>query len=376
MIPLHEPYLSSHAWTFLKECLESGWVSSAGPWVNRFESALQALTQSPYVVAVNSGTAGLHLALQVVGVHPGEGVIIPDITFVATANAIQYVGAQPLLAEVDPVTFLLNIDVLADYLASQTEMREGKCWDRKNQLFIKALVAVHVMGNVCDMDALRNLCERYKICLVEDAAEALGSSYRGKPAGTMGDIGVLSFNGNKILTTGGGGAILTNNSDWAAQVRHLATQAKSDPWMYDHDEVGYNYRMNSLSAALGLSQLEVWEEILEKKKRIFQRYQQELGTVCTLQTGLSEVKTNHWLVTGTLLHTTFEVIRRLNQEGIQVRPIWKPMHKLHMYTACPVIGNLHSSVWLHKHSLSLPSSAGLTSQDQARVISAILATQK
>ncbi|MEL6731494.1 MAG: LegC family aminotransferase [Bacteroidota bacterium] len=376
MISLHEPYLSPDAWDMLKACLESGWVSSAGPWVSQFEEALSDLTGSPHVVAVNSGTAALHLALSVAGIRSNDGVIIPDITFVATANAVRYLEAQPLLAEVDPRTYLLDVPSLEAYLETHTEIREAGCWDKRQELYIRAVVAVHVMGNVADMQALKILCQKYHLILIEDAAEALGSSYQEKQAGTWGDLGILSFNGNKILTTGGGGAVLTANEQWARQIKHLATQAKVDPLTYDHDRVGFNYRMTSLSAALGLSQLGGWEEIKEKKEQVFQRYKAALMDICTFQMVRPEVETNRWLVTVTFEKPTLEMIQYLNKADIQVRPIWKPMHMLSMYRDCPQLGELHSSEYLHTHSMSLPSSAGLKVEDQERVISAILTNQK
>ncbi|MEO0581004.1 MAG: aminotransferase class I/II-fold pyridoxal phosphate-dependent enzyme [Bacteroidota bacterium] len=376
MIPLHEPYLSPDAWDMLKACLDSGWVSSAGPWVSEFEEALSDLTGSPHVVAVNSGTAALHLALSVAGVRSSDGVIIPDITFVATANAVRYLEAQPLLAEVNPDTYLLDVSSLEIYLETHTEIREAGCWDKRLEIYIRAVVAVHVMGNVADMQALKILCHKHHLILIEDAAEALGSSDQGKQAGTWGDLGVLSFNGNKILTTGGGGVVLTANEQWARQIGHLATQAKVDPLTYDHDRVGFNYRMTSLSAALGLSQLRVWEEIKEKKEQVFQRYEAALKDLCTFQRVRPEVKTNRWLVTATFEKPTLQMIQRLHKADIQVRPIWKPMHMLPMYLDCPKLGTLHHSRYLHTNSMSLPSSAGLKKKDQERVISAILANQK
>jgi len=256
MISLSEPHLNGNEWEYLKACLDTNWVSSAGPFVERFEKEIIRQVRVPNAVALASGTAALHLALIAAGVGPGDFVIVSDLTFVAPLNAIRYVGAIPILVDADPETWQMDHELVAQKLAEETELSPAGCYWPQGKGYIKAIMPVHILGGACEMERLRQIAGQYQMVLIEDASEALGTIHDGKPCGSWGDMGVLSFNGNKIITSGGGGMFLSQASEFAEKVRHLSTQARTDALRYVHDEVGYNYRLSNLHAAIGLAQLE------------------------------------------------------------------------------------------------------------------------
>ena len=260
--PLHEPFFNGNEWAYLKDCLDSSFVSSVGEFVNRFELELASFTGAKHAVAVVNGTSALHIALKLAGVQEGDEVLTPALTFIATSNAITYCNATPHFVDSEENTLGINATKLREYLISQTEQRSGQCVNRSTQRIIRALVPVHTFGHPVDLDGLLSVSHDFNITLVEDAAESLGSYYHGKHTGTFGLCGTLSFNGNKTITTGGGGAILTNNTKLALHAKHITTTAKlPHKWNYCHDAIGYNYRLPNLNAALGCAQLEQLNKI-------------------------------------------------------------------------------------------------------------------
>ncbi|MCL4141133.1 UNVERIFIED_CONTAM: hypothetical protein GTU68_040890 [Idotea baltica] len=344
-VPLSIPHLDGKEWEYIKHCLDTGWVSSVGSFVTQFEEAIAAYTGASHAIATTSGTAALQLALQVAGVGKGDHVLVPNMTFIASVNAITYLGAIPVLVDVDPDTWQIDLDLVEHYLAT-------------TDIPPKAILPVHVLGNIGDMNKLLGLAERYGCIVVEDAAEGLGATFEGRHAGTMGKLGVLSFNGNKIITTGGGGMILTNDSELAERARHLTTQAKSHPIEYIHDEVGYNFRLSNVLAAMGVAQLEQLPGFLEKKAR-FAAFYKKLLPDLRFQQVLPSVVPNHWLTT-TYVSDRHELQSFLSDHQIESRGLWCPMNQLAMYESMTYLSDINVSDDLYQHCLSLPSSSGMT----------------
>ena len=376
-IPLSVPELSGNEWKYLKACLDTGWVSSAGPFVDRFERAVAAYVGAAYGVAVVNGTAGLHTALQVIGLRPNDEVLVPDLTFVAPVNAVRYCRAHPILVDVNPQTWQMDVDKLAWFLRSQCVLRARACYNRRTGRRLRAIVPVHILGLACDMDRIVELAHQYSLQVVEDAAEALGVRVQGRHVGTFGDIGVLSFNGNKIMTSGGGGMLVTNHPRYAERARYLTTQAKDDDIEYVHREVGYNYRLTSLQAAVGLAQLERLDEFIERKRHTARVYEEALRGVDGLTTMPTPpgMEPTFWLYTVLLApNVTLErrrsVIARLNEHGIGARPFWCPIHRLRPYQECQTVKLAHS-FRLYKRGVSLPSSVALRADDRERCISVL-----
>ncbi|MEO1448889.1 MAG: LegC family aminotransferase, partial [Bacteroidota bacterium] len=312
MIPLSEPSLDGQSWRYVKDCLETGWVSSAGPFISKFEQQVAAYTGARHAIATINGTAALHISLLVAEVKPGDLVLTSNLTFVASVNAIRYVGADPVLVDVDEATWQLDLDLLERFLSESCQLRDNTCYHMESGRRVAAIMPVHVLGNMGDMHRLQQLADQYKLPIVEDAAEAMGSRFKGQHAGTFGNLGCLSFNGNKVITTGGGGMILTDDDELARRARHLTTQAKTQPEEYFHDEVGYNYRMPNLLAAVGLAQMEQIGRILRIKRYLAHRYQKLLTAAhpkVRFQQVLPEVTPNNWLQT----------VRIPNREAIQAK---------------------------------------------------------
>lgn len=362
---LHEPAFQGNEWAYVKECLDTGWVSSVGKFVDRFERELAEFTQARHAVAVVNGTAALHIALKLVGVEPGDEVLAPALTFVATANAISYCGAIPHFVDSEVRTLGMDPAKLRDYLLEMVELRPEGSFNRLTGRRIKAIVPMHTFGHPVDLDPLLELSERFQIEMVEDAAESLGSYYKGRHTGNWGRVAALSFNGNKIVTTGGGGAILTNDPDLASLAKHLTTTAKiPHRWAFFHDHVGYNYRLPNLNAALGCAQLEQLPGFVERKRALAARYQHAFSEI----TGLSFVqepefaKSNYWLNAILLSpeHASLrdELLERLNDAGWMSRPVWALMSELSMYAACPAM-DLSVARDLERRIINLPSSAVL-----------------
>jgi perosamine synthetase len=365
---LHEPTMRGREWDYVKDCLDSGWVSYAGQYVERFERLLEQVTGARHAVAMASGTAALHTGLIVCGIRPGDEVLVPALTFVATANAVVHAGAVPHLVESDVVTLGVSPGLLDDYLSRIAERKDGQCINRRTGRRIAAIIPMHVFGHPADMDALNEVAGRHNIVVVEDAAESLGSSYKGRSTGTFGRVAALSFNGNKIITTGGGGALLTDDPELARHARHLSTTAKlPHKWEFRHDEIAYNYRMPSLNAALGCAQLEQLPSFVNAKRRLADRYAEALEGVAGIDF-LREpafASSNYWL-NAILLRPELAkdyanrdaLLAAFNSAGFMARPAWSLMHHLPMYTGCPRM-DLSIAESLERRIVNLPSSVSL-----------------
>jgi aminotransferase in exopolysaccharide biosynthesis len=362
---LHEPCFAGNEWRYLKECLDSTFVSSVGRFVERFEAELASLTGADHVVAVVNGTAALHVALRLAGVGPNDEVLVPALTFVATANAVSYCGALPHFADSEERTLGLDPRALREYLRSTVEIHGGRCVNRTSGRVLRALVPMHVFGHPADIDGLLSVAHDFHLTLVEDAAESLGSLVAGRHTGTFGVMGTLSFNGNKTVTTGGGGAILTDDADLAARARHLTTTAKvPHRWEYRHDEIGYNYRMPNLNAALGCAQLEQLPGFLEAKRRLFTRYRSAFANVAgvRLVEEPAGCRSNYWLQTLLLDEPRAAqrdaVLAAANDDGLMIRPAWTLMHRLPAFAGCPRMP-LTVAESLSRRLINLPSSPQL-----------------
>jgi len=365
-IALHEPLFTGNEWDYVKKCLDSGWVSSVGKHVSLFEKQIAEYTGIKHVIAVVNGTAALHTCLQLAGVKAGDEVIMPALTFVATTNAVSYCGAVPHFADSEEKTLGLDPRKLGDYLKDITELRTEGCFNKKSGRRLKAVVPMHTFGHPVDMDPLSDICRKFGLALVEDAAESLGSLYKGYHTGSWGRLSVLSFNGNKIITTGGGGAILTNDSSLAVLARHLTTQAKlPHPWAFNHDMVGYNYRMPNINASLGCAQLEKLPEFIRQKRALALRYQEAFAGIEGVQIFKEAdfAHSNYWLNV-LLLNEEYsgerdKLLELTNRQGIMTRPLWTLMHKLIIYKDCPRM-DLSCAESLEKRLINIPSSAFLT----------------
>jgi perosamine synthetase len=361
-VPLHEPEFRGNEWAYVKECLDTGWVSSAGKYVDRFEAMLQEFTGATCAVATVNGTAALQVCLELVGVKRGDEVLIPTLTFIATANAVSYRGAIPHFVDSEERTLGVDAKKLDVYLREIAVVRENHCVNRRTGATIGALMPMHTFGHPVDLDAILELCARWRIALVEDAAESLGSWYRGRHTGNFGRVAGLSFNGNKVVTTGGGGAILTNDPHLGKLAKHLTTTARiPHRWSFAHDKVGYNYRLPNLNAALGCAQIERLPDFLMRKRRLAERYIDAFRNVAGVSV-LREpdsCRSNYWL--NVLLldqpgeNSRDAVLSALNETGIMARPAWTLMHRLPMYAAYPHM-DLSGAEMLEQRIINVPSS--------------------
>lgn len=359
LVPLHEPTFNDREIDYVTDCLKTGWVSSVGAYVNRFEEDLARFVGVKRAVATVNGTAALHIALKVAGVKAEDEILMPSLTFVATANAVSYMGAVPHFVDVSFNTLGVDAEKLKSYLKQIGELRNNELYNRKTGRRISALVPMHTFGHVVDLDGLLEVCEMYHLTLIEDAAESLGSYYKGKHSGSFGKVSAISFNGNKIMTTGGGGAIVTNDDALADYAKHLTTTAKvPHRWAYEHDEIGYNYRMPNLNAALGCAQLEKMPIFIEQKRELTNHYESWLANIegVHLLKEPAQTKSNYWLQTILLdgRYNRDEVLDFLNEQGIMSRPIWTPMHKLIMYKNYPR-ADLSVTEQLNRSVVNIPS---------------------
>lgn len=364
-VELHEPFFCGNEWKYVKECLDTNWVSSVGKFVDIFEQNLAEFTGVKKAFAVVNGTAALHISLKMAGVDPGDEVLVPDLTFVATANAVTYCGAVPHFVDCDEVTLGIDPKALSDYLSRITETCGGKCINRETGRRIKVLVAMHTFGHPSDLDALLDVCKKFNLTLIEDAAEAMGSFYKNRHVGYCGKFSILSFNGNKTLTTGGGGAILTHDENLGLRAKHIATTAKlPHPFLFFHDQIGYNYRMPNINAALGVAQLEKLPIFLERKRNLAMRYKNAFhgvpGVRFVDEPGFG--KSNFWL-NSILLDTDMAaerdgLLEYLRADGIKARPVWTLMHKLPMFQDCPHM-EIRVAESIEARLINIPSSAFL-----------------
>lgn len=364
-VALHEPSFGGNEWQYLKECLDSTYVSSVGKFVDRFEVDLADFTGARFAVAVVNGTAALHIALKLAGVKPDDEVLIPALTFVATANAVTYCGAVPHLVDSEERTLGVDAASLRAYLANRTEQRAGQCINRETGKVIRALVPMHTFGHPADLDALLAVAHDFGLALIEDAAESLGSYYDGRHTGTFGLMGILSFNGNKTITTGGGGAILTNDESLARRARYLTTTAKvPHAWEYRHGEIGYNYRLPNLNAALGCAQMEQLTGMLAAKRELFQRYSASFSSVAGVKLVAEPAlcRSNYWLQTLLLDAAQADqrdaILAATNEAGLMTRPVWILMHELSPFADCPRM-DLKGARSLAQRLINIPSSSRL-----------------
>jgi len=381
VIPLCVPQLGGNEWTYVKECLDTGWVSSAGRFVERFERDCASATGAGHAVACTSGTAALTLALRVAGVTAGDLVILPTVTFIAPVNAAMQLGATPLFVDCDDY---YNLDAAATlrFLREKTRTQDGRCFDRASGARIGALVPVHVFGNACDLDEVVPLCAELGIPVVEDATESLGTvytggRYAGHATGTIGDSGCLSFNGNKIITTGGGGMILTADAETARHARYLSTQAKDDPIYFVHDEAGYNFRLTNLAAAVGCAQLEQLDHHKAAKQAHRAAYAEALHDVPGLSLAPLPpyADNNCWMIAVRVDAERYGtdrdgLLERLRAADIEARPLWHLNHLQRPYRHCPT-WHIERAPELLASTVNIPCSVGLGASDRDRVIEAL-----
>ena len=368
---LHEPEIRGNEWTYVKECLDTQWVSSVGKYVDRFEDMLAQVTGARHAVVTVNGTAAHHAALLLAGVEAGDEVIVPALTFIATTNAVSYCGAIPHFADSEMTTLGLDPAKLADYLADVAQAGPDGCVNRLTNRRIAAVVCMHTFGHPVDLDPLVAVCRRHGLPLVEDAAESLGTTYRGIHTGNHGLLSTLSFNGNKVVTTGGGGAILTNDDALGKAAKHLTTTAKTPHrWLFDHDKVGFNYRLPNINAAVGCAQLEQLPGFLSRKRDLAEQYRAAFEDVRGLRFfkepafGVS----NYWL-NAVLVEDGGKVARdallaAANDAGFMCRPAWTPMHRLPMYADCPHM-DLSVAEDLFRRLINIPSSPHLAGDGHA-----------
>ena len=380
-IPLSVPNLKGNELKYVTKAVESEWVSTAGPYVSEFENNIAEYLHMPGAVACQSGTAGIHVALQLCNVRTGDLVIVPTLTFIAAVNPVRYLGADPIFMDCDD-SLCIDPEKLAEFCRNKCEVRDNSLWHISSGRRIPALVVVHVFGNMADMESILSLSERYHFKVVEDATEAIGTKYtagkfEGKFAGTMGVIGVYSFNGNKILTTGGGGMLVSSDPDLLKKAKHLTTQAKADEANFIHDEIGYNYRLTNLQAALGLAQLEQLEKFIEIKKRNYNLYNE----LIPVDSGFSVLKfregirSNYWFYS-LLCKDQAEIspqamIQKLKEHHIQSRPIWGLIHQQKPYEGS-LAYRIEKAEYYWQRVVNLPCSSNLSEEDVREVVSVIL----
>jgi len=363
--PLHAPIFKGNEIAYVTDCIESNFVSSVGEYVDKMEESLREFTGAKYAVVTVNGTAALHVSLLLCGVEREDEVLMPALTFIATANAVSYIGAIPHFIDVDEKTLGLDAKKLDDYLSTICILKNKECYNKNTNRRIKAIVPMHTFGHPVDMDALNEVAKKYNIEVVEDAAESLGSYYKGVHTGNFGKLAAISFNGNKIITTGGGGAILTNDEKLAKLAKYITTTAKiPHKWEFRHDMIAYNYRMPALNAALGVAQMEKLPEFLKKKRALAQRYIEAFTDVEGVKVFEEPeyAKSNYWFNT-LIIEKGYEDMRDdlleiTNNDGIMTRPIWKLMNTLDMFKDCPKM-DLSVSESLEKRIINIPSSANL-----------------
>jgi perosamine synthetase len=358
-ISLHEPRFTGNEKKYLLECIDSTMVSSVGKFVDRFEADVAGYTGAKYAVATVNGTAALHIALMMAGVERDDEVIVQPVTFIATLNAISYIGAHSVFIDVDRDTMSLSPDKLEDFLKKNTEIRDGKCLNKTTKRAIKAVVPMHTFGLPARIEQIASICSKYHVTLIEDAAESIGSYYKGKHTGTFGLMGTLSFNGNKTITTGGGGMIITDDEALAKKIKHITTTAKIlHKWEYKHDMIGYNYRLPNLNAALGCAQMESLPGYIENKRKLAKKYEEFFSkTGVKFITELSDCRSNYWLNAIVLddLNQRNSFLTITNENGIMTRPIWELMPRLEMFKNCQK-ENLENAEWLADRVVNIPSS--------------------
>jgi perosamine synthetase len=376
-IPLIVPEIRGNEWQYVKECLDTNWVSSVGSYVNRFEEMAAERAGTQYAIATVNGTAALHIALLLADVQAHDEVLVSSLTFIAPANAIRYVGAWPVFIDAEPAHWQIDPAAVVDFLENGCRWDGRTLRNRKTGRRVKAILPVHILGHPADMEPILAVAAKYSLPVIEDATEGLGALYRGKSLGGVGHAGCFSFNGNKIITTGGGGMLVTDNAEWAARARYLTTQAKDDPLEYVHNEVGYNYRLTNLLAAMGCAQMEQLDTFVEAKRTIARRYQESFASLpgIHLPQEADWAFSTFWMYTVLIDETQSSIdsrtlLRNLAARKIQARPLWQPLHRspAHQSLGSPACPNAER---LHRQAISLPCSVGLSESAQARVVEAM-----
>lgn len=376
-IPLSVPEISGREWELLKDSLDTGWVSSAGPHVTAFEEKVAAYAGAKRAVAVASGTSALHLSLLALGVKANDAVIVSDMTFVASVNAIVYTGAAPIFMDADASTWQMDVEKTERFLRKECEKRADGLFHKKSGRRVSGILPVHILGLSCRIDRIVALAKEFGIWVLEDAAEGMGVKYSGRHVGTFGNVGVFSFNGNKIITTGGGGMVVTNDNAIADRCRYLSTQAKTDEVENVHGDIGFNYRLTNIQAALGIAQMEQLPTFVKKKKHISERYDAFLKDVegLTLMPTSPNTEATNWLYTVLLspsstLAQRKEVLRRLHGKGVMARPLWHPIHSQPPFRAYDAY-EIEVAPRLYERSVSLPTSVGISDDDIGRSAAAL-----
>jgi len=381
MIPLSVPNLKGNEKKYLKKCISTEFVSSVGEYVNIFEKNISKFTKAKYAVACSSGTTALHLALRAINVEKDDEVIVPSMSFIATVNPVRYLNASPVFMDCDNF-YNLDIYKFKQFIKKNTFFKNGFTINKKTKKKIKAIIPVHVSGNAVDLESIVNFCKKKNIKIVEDAAEALGTFYlrgklKNKHAGTIGDIGCLSFNGNKIITSGGGGMIITNDKKLAEKCKYLSTQATNDSIIYKHDDIGYNYRLTNIQAAVGVAQLEKIQLFIKKKKDIYGFYKKKIDKISGLEVAPRPkyANNNNWMMT-IIINKNFRykkdmLIKKLFKKNIQTRSMWLPIHLQKKYLKFEKY-KISKSIELFNSSINIPCSTNLSSNQMNKVTSILL----
>ena len=392
MISLSEPYLNGQEWKQVKRCFDIGRISSSGPDVGKFEQQICRYTKAKFAIATTSGTAALHVALLVAGVKPGNEVIVPTVTFIAPVNAVRYVNAEPVFMDADDY-YNMDVEKTLTFIKNETLFKNGFTINKKTKKRIPAIIVVHVFGNAIDIDSLLDVCRKRNIAVIEDATESLGTFYkksslngglrpRSAHTGTVGDIGCFSFNGNKIITTGGGGMVVTNNPVSAQRAKYLTTQAKDDGVYYLHHEIGYNYRLNNIQAAVGVAQLSRLNDFIRRKKANYEYYQTQINTIDGLH--LAETppyaQNNCWMCVLQVDKKIYgrgrdQLMQSFRKEGVEVRPLWHLNHWQKPYQGCQAY-KIEKAYELLEKTLNIPSSVGLTKNEITKVTGLLKAWEK
>lgn len=384
-IPLSVPNLKGRELEYVKHAVETEWVSTGGPYVNEFEEKLAKYVKSKGAVSVQNGTSGLHISLQVCGVTRDDEVIVPSLTFIAAVNPVKYIGAEPIFMDCDD-SLCMDVEKLLEFCKNKCSLIDGKLINKKTKKHIKAIIIVHVFGNMANMDKIMEISDVFNLIVIEDATEAIGTyytegKYNGKYAGTIGTVGVYSFNGNKIITTGGGGMIVSNNEELLKKAKHLTTQAKSNELYYTHDEIGYNYRMTNLQAAIGLAQLEELESFIQTKENNYKFYKKNIEDIRGLSILKFEkgIRSNYWFYS-LFIDLDYplnrdEIIKYLAYKKVQVRPIWGLINEQLPYVDCQEYKIEKAKIYW-KHVVNIPCSSNLSNEDVQYVIECLKQPEK
>src|SRR6202041_569464 len=381
-IPLVVPEIRGNEWRYVKECLDTNWVSSAGSYVDRFEQMLAEQAGTKHAVATVNGTSALHVALLVAGGRPGDEGLVSTLTFIAPRNAIRYVGGRPVVIDAEPPPWQMDPPRVVEFLERDCRWNEGALYNRATGRRVTAVIPVHILGHPADLDPILAVAKKFGLKVIEDATEGLGATYKGLGLGSLGDIACFSFNGNKIITTGGGGMLVTNNEEWAQKAKYLTTQAKDDPVEYVHGEVGYNYRLTNLLAAIGCAQMEQLTAYVAAKRKIAARYTEKLKNVPGIvpMRNASWAGSTFWMYTILVEEDKFcmdsrQLMHIFDSQRIQCRPLWQPIHQSPAH-ATKNSGAMPVAEQLARQALSLPCSVGLTESEQDRVIATLLEAEK